>query len=119
MAQVNYVPNPATADPSPGGMKCVGGSCAGYGPPSDTSGFNGYTYVDLSSGDLYVKYGDIWVIQAAGTGAGLTYHQGAFLDPNGNVTGSIGDVYHSRVASGGDGSTWWKVSGTNSNTVWE
>jgi hypothetical protein len=54
-----------------------------------------------------------------GGGAGLTYYQGAGFDPNGVQVGSVGDVYHSRVALGGDGSTWWKVSGTGTTTVWE
>ena len=54
-----------------------------------------------------------------GGGAGLTYYQGAGLDPNGVQSGSVGDVYHSKVSLGGDGSTWWKVSGTGTTTVWE
>lgn len=86
-------------------------------------GTEGKVWVDSGTGDFYQYQSGSWVLifssGGSGGGAGLTYYQGAFLDPNGNVTGSLGDVYHSRVAAGGDGSTWWKVAGSGTNTNWE
>lgn len=61
------------------------------------------------------------IVELLSTGAGgggVTANVGGFLDPNGNVTGSVGDTYYSRFADGGDGSTWFKGSGTATNTGW-
>jgi len=100
---------------------CISGNCFGSGAPSNADGFDGYTYIDESSDDFYVKVNGAWVMRqaAAGTGAGLTMYQGAALDPNGSISGSVGDMYHSKTTLGGDGSTWVKISGTSSTTVWE
>lgn len=117
--QVNFLPNPNYSGYYGPAGNCIHGNCYGHGAPSDSFGSEGSTYIDLDGGDFYVKYGDTWVIQGAGGGgAGLTYSQGAALDPNGSVSGATGDVYHSRVSLGGDGSTWWKTTASG-NTGWE
>lgn len=115
--ETNFLPNPfGTVDlPS---RQCLWGNCSGHGAPSDGDGRDGFTYVDLDDGTFYVKESGVWVAQTAGTGAGLTYHSGAALDPNGVIVGSPGDVYFSKPSGGGDGSVWWKTSGAG-NTGWE
>jgi hypothetical protein len=50
-------------------------------------------------------------------GAGVT--SGAYIDPNGFVSGSEGDIYHSAISLGGDGTIWVKVSSGTGNTGWE
>lgn len=90
-------------------------------PTSDTPGFEGDVIVTLTE-EFYKYVSGVWTLMSiggAGGGAGLTYYQTGALDPNGSVTGSVGDVFHSRVSLGGDGSTWWKVSGNATNTGWE
>lgn len=54
-----------------------------------------------------------------GGGGGGSNTSGAAFDPNGSVTGSPGDIYKSAISLGGDGSEWFKVSGTATNTGWE
>lgn len=116
--QVNFEPNPNWNGYYGSTMICTFGNCYGHGVPVNGQGFNGNTYVDIDSGIFYSNSNGVWAPAAAGTGAGLTYTQGAHLDPNGIVTGSVGDVYHSAPVAGGDGSTWWKTVGTG-NTGWE
>ena len=92
------------------------------GAPTEPA-YEGAPAIDEDSGDIYIYESGAWVLKSSGGGggggAGLTYYQGAGLDPNGVQSGSVGDVYHSKVSLGGDGSTWWKVSGTGTTTVWE
>jgi hypothetical protein len=116
----NYVPDPSgNVLPSSCGISFL---TTGIGAPTCVSN-EGRIYIDLATGDFYRYVSGAWVIQfttgGGGGGAGLTYYQGSALDPNGTITGSIGDVYHSRLGLGGDGSTWWKVTGTATNTGWE
>lgn len=119
--QVSFLPNPNWNGYYGPAGNCIHGNCYGHGVPSNNFGNEGSTYIDLDSGDFYAFYNGAWAIASGGGGggAGLTYYQGAGLDPNGVQSGSVGDVYHSRVSLGGDGSTWWKVSGTSSTSVWE
>lgn len=123
MAQSNYSPDPS------GDVQTVSygnlGNLHGSGDPNGVVfGRPGWTYYDDAGDALYVNTGEDrnseWTefTGTAGSGAGLTYHQSGALDPNGSVTGTVGDVFHSRVSQGGDGSTWWKVSGSG-NTGWE
>jgi hypothetical protein len=116
----NYVPDPSgNVLPSSCGTAQV---TTGNGAPTCVS-VEGRIYIDLDTGDFYEYQSGSWVIMfssgGGGGGAGLTYYQGAGLDPNGVQVGSVGDVYHSRLGLGGDGSTWWKVTGTATNTGWE
>jgi hypothetical protein len=53
-----------------------------------------------------------------GGGSGPDVKFGAFTDPNGNVTGSVDDIYKSVEADGGDGSVWLKQSGAGTDTGW-
>lgn len=115
----NYVPDPSSDVPPSGcGYKVFSTS---NGAPT-CPGVEGQINVDEDSGDFYEWRDGAWVLifssGGGGGGAGLTYHQGAFTDPNGNVTGSVGDVYKSRIALGGDGTVWWKETGTGTNTGW-
>lgn len=115
----NYVPDPTgNVPPSSCGLSFL---TTGTGAPTCVSN-EGRVYIDLSTGDFYQYQSGSWVLVfstgGGGGGAGLTYYQGAHLDPNGNVTGSVGDVYHSRIAVGGDGSVWWKTTGTATDTGW-
>lgn len=119
----NYSPNPSgTVDSDSYGNL---GNLKGYGDPNGVVyGRAGWSYYDRSTDELYFNTGDgrntTWTqfVAVGGNGAGLTYHQSGALDPNGSVVGTVGDVFHSRVSQGGDGSVWWKVSGTG-NTGWE
>lgn len=119
MAQVNYVPDPS-ADVPP--SRCSNGFwTSGSGSPT-CAGFRDQFYLDIDTGDVYQFQSGAWVLVSSpggGGGAGLTYHQSGDLDPNGVITGSVGDVFHSRVSLGGDGTTWWKVAGNGTNTNWE
>lgn len=94
---------------------------SGAGAPS-SGGVEGDIYINESNGDFYEYSGGVWVLRfssgGGGGGAGLTYYQGAFLDPNGNQTGNVGDVYYSRMALGGDGSIWFKGSGNSTDQGW-
>lgn len=116
--ETNYVPDPSgSVLPSSCGLSFV---TTGSGAPTCVS-TEGRIYIDIVTGDFYRYVSGAWVLQfstGGGGGAGLTYHQGAHLDPNGNVTGSVGDVYYSRIAVGGDGSVWWKTTGTATDTGW-
>jgi len=58
------------------------------------------------------------ILAAGGGGSGSTNRIGADFDPNGIVTGAVGDTYLSALSLGGDGSVWYKTSGTG-NTGWE
>lgn len=125
MAEVNYLPNPASPIETPP-FFYSDSTIAGYGSPEGVvPAWPGTHYTDRDNGDTYIKQsGDGtltgWAQEAGGGGggAGLTYYQGAFLDPNGNQTGSVGDVYKSRISLGGDGTVWWKETGNNTNTGW-
>lgn len=59
------------------------------------------------------------VTNGGGGGGGNAFSSGSVDDPNGNVTGSPGDIYLSSIPAGGDGSVWFKVTGTDTNTGWE
>lgn len=65
-----------------------------------------------------VKIVDLLNNGAGGGGSGSTNHIGADFDPNGIVTGAVGDTYLSALSLGGDGSVWYKTSGSG-NTGWE
>lgn len=115
----NYVPDPSgNVLPSNCGLSFF---TTGTGAPTCNTE-SGRFYIDIGTGDFYENQGGSWVLVfstgGGGGGAGLTYYQGSALDPNGVVTGSIGDVYYSRIAVGGDGSVWWKTTGTATNTGW-
>lgn len=117
--ETNYVPDPSgNVLPSSCGPTTVATSS---GAPT-CGGFEGQINIDITTGDFYEYQSGAWVLVfstgGGGGGAGLTYYQGADLDPNGVVTGSVGDVYHSRIAVGGDGSVWWKTTGTATDTGW-
>lgn len=117
--EVNYTPDPSGNNP-PGncGMSFFS---SGSGAPT-CAGIEGRLYVNEDTGDFYEYRSGAWVLLfssgGGGGGAGLTYYQGAFTDPNGNVTGSVGDLYYSRIAIGGDGTLWAKTTGTATNTGW-
>jgi hypothetical protein len=123
MSQSNYTP-----DPSGDVVSNYHGNLGNLYYTSDPNGViygrKGWTLFDTVNEVLYVNtgsgYNTTWTEYSAsgGGGAGLTYHQSGDLDPNGVITGSVGDVFHSRVSAGGDGTTWWKVSGSG-NTGWE
>lgn len=123
MAQSNYSPDPS-GDVQTVSYGNLGNLRGDIDPNGVVYGRAGWTFYNLSTDTLYFNTGDGYNTDwtefsiGAGGGAGLTYHQSGALDPNGVVTGAVGDVFHSRVASGGDGSTWWKVSGSG-NTGWE
>lgn len=94
------------------------------GAPTGT-GWEGRVAIDEDAGDIYRFESGAWVLKSSGGGSGsgtgdVTYHEGAFLDPNGNVTGNEGHMYISLETLGGDGRVWWKAIGTgNNNTGWE
>lgn len=117
MAQENYRPDPSGDVPTSGSF---GLWSWGSGAPTG-DGFSNQLYLDVDAGEAYQFQNGSWVLifsPGSGGGAGLTYNQSGDLDPNGIITGTVGDVFHSRVSLGGDGSTWWKVSGSG-NTGWE
>lgn len=60
----NYRVNLPIISPSP--LVPGGGTLTGSGAPSDSDGENGNVYVDIDTGDLYVKTGDTWVLKATG-----------------------------------------------------
>lgn len=115
----NYVPHPEGDFPA-GGMICIGGVCSGHGVPDDSQGRNGYFYIDLDSDDVYIKTNGAWTIfTGSGGGSGPDVKFNSFFDPNGNVTGSVDDIYVSSLNLGGDGSIWFKRTGNGTNTGWE
>lgn len=91
------------------------------GAPTGT-GWEGKVVIDEDTGDIYRFESGAWVLKSSGGGGGgsgdVSGHVGAFLDPNGNVTGNVNDIYYSRVALGGDGTVWFKGSGNGTNTGW-
>lgn len=63
----NYVPHPQSDVPPSG---CTGGSLlTGSGAPV-CPGFEGQSYIDASSGDLYLYTGGSWTLISSGGGGG-------------------------------------------------
>lgn len=94
----------------------------GSGPPGTTPPALALHYTDTLNGDAYLSVGTSsaadWKLLDVATGA-VQSTTGAFLDPNGNVTGSVGDIFKSAESLGGDGTLWFKVSGTATDSGWE
>jgi hypothetical protein len=67
----NYICNiePLPAPYPPSGRCCRSGD----GPPDDADGNNGQTYIDLLTGDLYVKANGVWTLTGAGGSEILAY----------------------------------------------
>lgn len=88
----------------------TGGGLNGSGPPDNGLGNNGDTYVDVDTGDLYVKYGDVWnIVQGAPGGSG----ESGVGSPEGVVSAPPGTTYLDTSSN----SFWVKASGVG-NTGW-
>lgn len=75
-----WTPNLPNLPPGTG----TGGSgrpLSGVGAPGPALGNNGNIYIDQSTGDIYTKTGDTWVIQSGGGGA-VEIIPGVVDDPN-------------------------------------
>jgi hypothetical protein len=114
MAQDQYGNFVGESDPAPApyppSSRCCG---SGVGPPNDADGSNGQTYVDTSTGDLYVKSGDTWTIFSGGGGGATEVYFGTG-DPNGVQTATRPAIFYDAI-----GSVWIKTSSGSSNTGWE
>ncbi len=86
--------------------------------PIDGGGFSLTNVNDIQTASINANAGTFTTI-AADSGIPTTFN-GAFLDPNSNVTGNEQDFYKSLVSGGGDGSLWTKAvgSGNGNNTGW-
>lgn len=110
----NFLPNENWSGYYGPAGNCIHGNCYGNGAPSDSFGSNGNTFIDVDSGDFYIKYGDTWVIQTGGGGSGTDrVFRGSFGDPNGDVTATGAAVYYDT-----DGSQWVHQSAGTNNTNW-
>lgn len=69
-SETNYTPDPWGV-PDSAAATCVFGNCSGNGPPSNSIGFDGATYVDELTGDFYLKINNTWV-QFSGGGGGVS-----------------------------------------------
>ncbi len=82
----------------------------GSGPPNNDNGDNGDIYVDLSTGDIYQKTGDVWnIVQGAAGGSGEI----GSGSPEGVVTATPGTTYFDTAAN----AFWVKETGVG-NTGW-
>lgn len=88
-----------------------GGTRRGSGPPESTLGNNGDLYVDILTGDVYVKVLGSWTLHT-GSGGGGAIAPGV-VDPEGVVTGTPGQTYWNTANT----TLWIKSSGTG-NTGW-
>lgn len=114
MPETNFLPNPNYSGYYGPSGNCIHGNCYGSGAPSDGFGNNGFTYIDVDSGDFYVKFGDTWTIQTGGGGSGTDrVFDGSFGNPNGNVTATGAAIY-----TDDDGSFWRHDSAGTNNTNW-
>lgn len=72
---LNYQPHPTPNPTVAGGL---GMTLNGTGAPSASQGNNGDTYVNLTNGDIYRKFGGSWVISSGGEGD-ITVQSGGSL----------------------------------------
>jgi hypothetical protein len=79
-------------DPPPFSPGC-GCVSSGDGPPGD-GGNNGDIYVDLSTGDVYRRYGDTWHLFTGSGGVGNKHGVGS---PIGSVTPDAQDQLYRRT----------------------
>lgn len=95
----------------------------GAGAPGSTPTSRNAHYTNTLNGDTYISTGTSsaadWKLLDVATAVGVNVTIDSYLDPNGVLVGSPGDIYKSAAALGGDGSVWFKVSGTATDTVWE
>ena len=86
------------------------GTLSGSGAPDVSLGSDGDVYVDLDTGDLYIKTGGSWTLfSGAPGGSGLS----GTVDPEGAVTASAGTTYANRTTH----TLWLKETGAG-NTGW-
>lgn len=84
------------------------------GAPDDANGSNGDAYIDISSGDVYRKYGGGWTVLIAGTGAvELVYIATPGQNPNGVSVAS-----RPAMAYDSSGALWMKTNTGSNNTGW-
>jgi len=107
----NGIYTPSLSHPPPGNRQ-TGAVLSGEGVPSDTLGQNGDIYVDESTGDIYSKQSDTWVV-ISGPGAGSLPISPGVVDPEGVVTATAGQVYWNSNTQ----QLWVKQSGSG-NTGW-
>lgn len=123
-SETNYEPDPTSTVPiQPRRYGSMGNLTGTADPNGQINGRAGWSFYDENSGDLYFNTGDgynsVWTLFASGGGGGgPDVKFNSFLDPNGNVTGSVDDIYKSVESLGGDGSVWFKQTGTATNTGW-
>lgn len=87
-----------------------GGGSSGIGAPDNADGNNGDTYTDLSSGDFYIKYNDVWnIFQGAPGGSG----ESGVGSPEGVVSAASGTTYLDTASN----NFWVKATGVG-NTGW-
>src|SRR6185369_5468382 len=108
--QSPYVP--LDVHPPPANLT-IGRILTGTGAPAATRGKNGDFYVDLSTGDYYVRSGDAWVLSTGGGSPEVHRYDG---NPNGNVTATGPAVVIGTGAS--LGSLWTKDTAGTSNNEW-
>lgn len=121
-AEINYEPNPRSTEVIVPRRYGNLGNLHGDGDPNGVVyGRGGWSYYDDLSDDLYINtgsgYNSTWTLFAGGGGGGPDVKFGAFADPNGNVTGSVDDIYKSVESLGGDGTLWIKHTGSG-DTGW-
>lgn len=110
MAETNYDPDPFPDTFNLPAAICISGNCSGAGAPDNSLGFDGYTYIDESSGSFYVKSNGSWGPTGAGIG-GLT----GSGSPEGVEEGDIGQHYWDSL----NRIDYIKTSGDGTNTGWE
>lgn len=84
---------------------------SGAGAPSNSLGTNGDIYVNTSTGDIYTKAGDVWIIFAASGSSNNTSGSGS---PVGVVTpGAVNQFYRDTTTPG-----LWQATGlTNADWI--
>jgi hypothetical protein len=96
--------NPATP-PDPASGRCCS---SGIGAPDDADGENGMYYVDLSTGDLYIKTNNVWTIYSGGGASNLNGNG----SPVGVVTpDAINQWYRDDLTD----NYWWATGATNAD----
>lgn len=117
MPQINYEPDPSGPVPH---SRCANGFWTFSSGAPTCAGFRDQFNLDVDSGDIYQFQNGAWVqLSSGGGGSGPDVKFNSFNDPNGNVVGSVDDIYVSSIALGGDGSVWFKRTGNGTNTGWE
>lgn len=96
----------------PFGGSSFGELLQGTGAPDDANGNNGDTYVDLSSGEFYIKTAGSWTISTGG-GGGVAEVSSGVVDPEGVVAKATPHFYVNTDTQ----QLWFKQTGSGT-TGW-